>query len=209
MCVEQAVAYAMGEMQDTTVYDSVRGWSDSKSEIPVDTPSCVDKKVRDLKIDLNDQLPWKSHKERAAGLREIAVLQLGSNKINSYSFQSTFEERIAVLFAGYLLEREVQEKARLQPLLALLVECGGDKDEISRLLEYAIESSSLSDVCVDLDDVASTCDGHIDSGIDRKRAIKETIACACQVLRELKSPGAKLWDSLPPSVRNKKILANW
>jgi hypothetical protein len=27
MCVEQAVAYAMGEMQDTTMYDSVRGWS--------------------------------------------------------------------------------------------------------------------------------------------------------------------------------------
>jgi hypothetical protein len=71
--------------------------------------------VRDLKIDFNDHLPWKSHKERAAGLREIAVLQLGSNKINGASFRRLFEERIAALFAGYLLENEVQEKARLQP----------------------------------------------------------------------------------------------
>jgi hypothetical protein len=64
-------------------------------------------------------------------------------------------------------------------------------------------------VYVDLDDAATVCDDHIDGGINRKRAIKETIACACQALRECKSPGAKLWDSLPPSVRNKKILANW
>jgi hypothetical protein len=210
MCVEQAVAYAMGEMQETNEYDStLEAWKIGKSDIPVDAPSCVDKRVRDLKIDFNDRLPWKGNKERAAGLREIAVLQLGSNKLNSYSFESIFEERIAALFARYLLECEVLEKARLQPLLALLAQCDGDREEVRRLMEYAVESSDLSGVCADIDDAASTCDDYIERGINRKRAIKETIACACQVLRELKSPGAKLWDSLPPSVRNKKILANW
>lgn len=59
MCVEAAVCYALGEDHG-------------------DWPSCVSYQVRMMKIALNDQLHWRSRAERAAGLRRLAIAQLGS-----------------------------------------------------------------------------------------------------------------------------------
>lgn len=58
MCVEAAVSFAMGENHN-------------------DHPSCVADSLSDIKIELNDQI-WSSNKARAAGLRRLAVAQLGS-----------------------------------------------------------------------------------------------------------------------------------
>ncbi len=58
MCVEAAVNYAMGAPHG-------------------DEPACVAPSLRRLKIRLNDAA-WSSDKARAAGLRRLAIAQLGS-----------------------------------------------------------------------------------------------------------------------------------
>lgn len=59
MCVEAAVAYALG--------------------LPFnDTPECVDKTLSGVKVALNDCLDYVSYEDRAKVLRRIAVAQIGS-----------------------------------------------------------------------------------------------------------------------------------
>jgi hypothetical protein len=58
MCVEAAVCYAMGLPHS-------------------DRPPCVSPALRDFKIKLNDS-KWSSELARANGLRELALLQLGT-----------------------------------------------------------------------------------------------------------------------------------
>lgn len=58
MCVEQAVSFAYGEFH-------------------TDHPTCVASELAGIKIDLNDE-GWDDEQSRAAGLRRIAIAQLGS-----------------------------------------------------------------------------------------------------------------------------------
>jgi hypothetical protein len=59
MCVEAAVCAALGLPHS-------------------DDPPCVDSVLRTLKISLNDLEGWSSTKSRAAGMRRLALAQLGS-----------------------------------------------------------------------------------------------------------------------------------
>ncbi len=59
MCVEAAVAFASGEDHN-------------------DHPTCVDESLANIKINMNDELDWKDNKDRAKGLRRVAIAQLGS-----------------------------------------------------------------------------------------------------------------------------------
>jgi hypothetical protein len=43
----------------------------------------------------------------------------------------------------------------------------------------------------------------------RKFLIKAAVGCAEQALSELNKAGVKLWNGLPPKVRNKQILKGW
>lgn len=61
MCVEAAISYALGEPHS-------------------DGPSCVDSAVRAGKIGLND-CAWSSDAARAAGMRRVAIAQLGSKGV--------------------------------------------------------------------------------------------------------------------------------
>ena len=63
MCVEALICYAL---------DLPHG----------DEPNCVSPAIRSLKIRLNDS-NWSSNKARAEGMRNLAVLQLGTN--NNFS----------------------------------------------------------------------------------------------------------------------------
>ncbi len=85
MCVEAAICYALGEEHG-------------------DSPSCVSRSVSSSKIDLND-CNWSSSKARGAGMRKLAVAQLGT-KAWSYAQNSQFE---------YLLNDNIQ--ATIYPYL--------------------------------------------------------------------------------------------
>lgn len=66
MCVEAAVCYALGEPHS-------------------DSPSCVSAAVRAPKITLNDAC-WSSNAARTAGMRAVAIAQLGSKDIDQTIF---------------------------------------------------------------------------------------------------------------------------
>lgn len=68
MCVEAAVCYALGLKHG-------------------DDPKCVGSAVRSFKIELNDA-NWASTASRAAGMRKLAVAQLGSDQINQEEFSA-------------------------------------------------------------------------------------------------------------------------
>jgi hypothetical protein len=74
MCVEAAVCYAL--------------------DLPFgDDPECVSRAIRALKINLNDAA-WSSYKARAAGMRKLAILQLGTRE----NFDDrVFAERVALM----------------------------------------------------------------------------------------------------------------
>ena len=74
MCVEAAVCYAMGLPHS-------------------DQPSCVAPVLRRLKIALNDK-SWSSPQARAAGLRRLAVAQLGSAGVLD---EREFTRRVAAM----------------------------------------------------------------------------------------------------------------
>jgi hypothetical protein len=66
MCIEAAVSFALG--------------------LPhTDNLNCVGSDVRRFKISLNDS-HWSSDKNRAKGLRKLAIAQLGSNSIDQIKF---------------------------------------------------------------------------------------------------------------------------
>lgn len=75
MCVEAAVCYALGEPHS-------------------DSPSCVGPVVRNFKTNLND-CTWPDSAARAAGLREIAIAQLGSDSIDQEEFARLMLKEIA------------------------------------------------------------------------------------------------------------------
>jgi hypothetical protein len=80
MCVEAAVCYALGLPHN-------------------DDPGCVDPAIRSLKIRLNDS-GWSSPALRAAGLRRLAILQLGTKGL----FDSRlFSQKVALFTINVIL----------------------------------------------------------------------------------------------------------
>jgi len=80
MCVEAAVCYALGQPHG-------------------DEPKCVNAAVRRFKIVLNDAR-WSSNQARAAGMRKLAIGQLGTN-------DPSFDEK---QFVALLVEQTIRKK---------------------------------------------------------------------------------------------------
>jgi hypothetical protein len=74
MCVEAAICYALGLEHG-------------------DDPGCVASAVRAFKISLNDRRGWSSRAARALGLRELAIVQLGSTGIDGAAFTRWLAEQ--------------------------------------------------------------------------------------------------------------------
>jgi hypothetical protein len=89
MCVEAAVCYAMGLPHE-------------------DNPPCVSPALRRLKISLNDA-GWSSELARAKGLRELALLQLGTDGVLD---EVEFVKKVALLVINKYLP-PILRKAKL------------------------------------------------------------------------------------------------
>ena len=90
MCVEAAIGYACG--------------------MPFgDRPTCVGSSVRQLSVELNDETFWNDEKSRAAGMRRLAVAQLGSNTIN----QIDFVRKVTVRLITKVLPKSLRGLSRL------------------------------------------------------------------------------------------------
>ena len=91
MCVEAAVCYAMGLPHG-------------------DNPHCVGSAVRAFKIRLNDA-PWSSDQARAKGMLEVAIAQLGSDKID----QRQFADLVVVGVIKEILPIAIRARAKVHP----------------------------------------------------------------------------------------------
>lgn len=70
-----------------------------------DRPDCVNKDLRELKIDLNDSVRWKSNKERAKYLIRVGIAQIGSRAtFQKNGFNEPFEnylDEMNILHGSY------------------------------------------------------------------------------------------------------------
>jgi hypothetical protein len=85
LCIEAAVCLALGEPHG-------------------DEPSCVSPALRAFKISLNDAA-WSSPMVRAAGLRRLAVAQLGTADTLDHS---EFARRVAMLAVTNIVPRTLR-----------------------------------------------------------------------------------------------------
>ncbi len=117
MCVEAAVCYALGLPHG-------------------DDPKCVGKAVRAYKIRLNDS-NWGSDAKRAAGMRRLAVAQLGSDQLDQVEFAKRLALRtVQVVIAGLCDQQGASEDA---------VKCR----EVRTLAEARIVCSGIADAAAD------------------------------------------------------------
>jgi hypothetical protein len=109
MCVEAAVCCALGLPHS-------------------DNPPCVGAEVRKFKIGLNDK-SWGSNQDRANGMKELAIAQLGSNTIDQKLFRDTLWFELGTKIQP-IIWRFLAEKGNRQERLEL-----ADKMENSVTLE--------------------------------------------------------------------------
>jgi hypothetical protein len=112
MCVEAAVCYALGQPHG-------------------DKPECVNNSVRQFKIGLNDA-KWSSNEARAAGMRKLAIAQLGTNdpSFDEAKFIELLVEQTIRKIVPHALRAAVKtaKDERKQTLEEAAVRCERDGD---------------------------------------------------------------------------------
>ena len=160
MCVEAAVCYALGEPHGAE-------------------PTCVGSAVRAFEISLNDA-PWPSNAERAAGMREVAICQLGSNAINQTAFATevalrTVREILPIALRGIGLEAEASACESAADLSAAAASAESAKSASASVASAAAASAELS---------------------TRVSVLKAAAKIGAETLRKCACPGVHLWDSI-------------
>ncbi len=183
MCVEAAVAYAMGENHN-------------------DHPRCVDDALCDFKIEMNDYSSslygWDDELDRARGLRRLAVAQLGTNnrRFSYRLFESKLSDRVRAAVRakfdadGPTLEdiswRVVEAKC-LDDLTAVIGELETYKN---RFEEAGFEDDAGQSI--DPRDIADELFAS-----DLNKALHWVCEQAVQVLVEMKTPGSQYLHLVP------------
>ena len=198
MCVEAAVCFALGLPHG-------------------DEPPCVGRAVRRFKIRLNDS-HWPSNEARAAGMRRLAIAQLGSNEIHQGDFARLLAEKtIRVVVPIYL-----RAAAKKNPKRADALEAAAKRCESEGTRAAAINAREATDAATAAATAAATyatyaatyaadaatyaataAAGAGDDADDdaRHKALRASARIAEECLRELKCPGIALLDELLPEVR--------
>jgi hypothetical protein len=117
MCVEAAVCYALGLPHS-------------------DAPPCVDAEVRSRKISLNDRPGWRNKKNRAAGMRRLAVAQLGTGN------NPHFDSNEFCLLATPIAERAYQPGCGRPEVLAEIAE-----ELVQLLIKMEAPGTKFLDLC--------------------------------------------------------------
>lgn len=91
MCVEAAIAFALGKEHTDKNYE------------------CVLPFVNSIKIILNDCY-WSSNKARAKGMRNLAIAQLGSNVLDENEFKDKLEINSNKKLLPYLIRKHKENK---------------------------------------------------------------------------------------------------
>ena len=190
MCVEAAVCYALGLPHG-------------------DDPQCVSRALRSLKIRLND-FNWSSKAARAAGLRRLAVAQLGSRDVLD---DREFGKRVAelairksapsALRAAASLQKNAEHKdSLLKAANRCEVEGTRDAARSARTVARAAYAAAAADADADADADAyaaaaayAAADAAAAADADAKKARDKSLADfaegVVQILIEMKAPGCE------------------
>jgi len=121
MCVEAAVCYALGQPHG-------------------DEPTCVSGPVRAFKIRLNDS-EWSNIAARAAGMRRVAVAQLGSaGTVDSLRFARLMVEGATRKFAPFAL----RAAAKVRPDHAEVLESAARRCESEGGMDAVVEAKRFA-----------------------------------------------------------------
>ena len=201
MCVEAAVCYALGLPHG-------------------DDPGCVDPAVRRLKIRLNDSAAWPSASARAAGLRRLAIAQLGSRGAID---TPRFAQRVAEMTIRTVVPAALRAAARLNSTHAAALESAAGRCERDGTREAATQAEhaaaaaryAAADARYAADDARDAADARsaaksaddyaayaADAAESAADADAVTILSAfaesvVQILIELGSPGCEFLDLVP------------
>ncbi len=188
MCIEEAICLAMGEPFS-------------------DRPTCVDSAVREYSMRLNDS-KWSSAEARAAGMRDLAIAQLGSNGVVS---APAFMVRLAELTIRELLPALFRSLPNATPAMLAAADRGEAEGTATAAIAAAIAAaqyaaayaansaqytaaanSAYAAAATDAAAAAaaSVARSYVAYGGDRFLLLSASLAV--RVLRELKSPGAEL-----------------
>ena len=186
-----------------------------------DEAPCVGRAVRRFNIRLNDSR-WPSNGARAAGMRRLAIAQLGSNEIHQGDFARLLAEKtIRVVVPIYL-----RAAAKKNPKRADALEAAAKRCESEGTRAAAINAREATDAATAAATAAATyatyaatyataaatyaatyaataAAGAGDDADDdaRHKALRASARIAEECLRELKCPGIALLDELLPEVR--------
>ena len=128
MCVEAAVCFALGLPHG-------------------DDPKCVSEPLRRLKIRLNDSR-WSSNQARAAGLRRLAVAQLGSRGVLN---NKEFVRRVIEMTIRKAVPVGLRAAAKLNPKHAKALEAAAVRCEVEGTREAAREGERVARAYADAD----------------------------------------------------------
>lgn len=179
MCVEAAVCYALGEPHG-------------------DEPSCVGAAVRAYKIRLNDAA-WPSDKDRAEGLREIAVAQLGSDILD----QREFAKRVALKTIQQILPIAFRAAAYAVPSHAEALSGAAVACELATDLmgarKAALEGRDKARAANAADAAADAADADAARKTARLNALHLAASIGVAVLKEMGCKGCEWLDVLEPA----------
>lgn len=158
MCVEAAVCYAMGLPHG-------------------DNPPCVGEAVRAFKIQLND-CRWPGKMERAEGMKELAIAQLGSDALDQMAFGKLMYLRGVQQILPFIWRKEmerIENAERKAKMLAIIEQMEAETtfEEAEKVAKSASASASAY----------------------RHELLKLIARVGVEALKEMKSPGVK-WLNL-------------
>lgn len=168
MCVEAAVCYAMGEEEHH------------------DYPECVDSRIADLKISLNDA-NWSSRKARGDGLVALAIAQLGAGSKYYPKFIAAYERNFIREVFPWVISTFAKNFKNISMSLGL--------------------SGYIEDFLSNYDSISTISYNNV---LLKKAYYDEFLLrvadAALDALKECKSPGVKYLSLLPASKMPKALI---
>jgi hypothetical protein len=170
MCVEAAVCFALGLEHG-------------------DDPGCVARTVRRLKIGLNDRA-WSSNEARAAGLRRLAIAQLGSKGVVD---DQEFIRRVVDATICKAVPAGLRAAARCNPKHAEALERAAVKCEQAGTRESCEEARKVARAAAA--DAAAAAAADADAA--RDKSLATYAEWVVEILIDMKAPGCQWLDLVP------------
>jgi hypothetical protein len=186
MCVEAAVCYALGLEHG-------------------DDPGCVAQPLRRLKIRLNDAA-WSSDTARAAGLRRLAIAQLGSAGVLD---ERAFVRRVVDMTIRRAVPIGLRAAAQVNPTFAERLEAAAVRCEQDGSREacdharrearaYAYDAAYAADAAADAAAYAAAADAA--DARTRDCVLAAYAEWVVEILIDMKAPGCEWLDLAPAPV---------